>query len=82
MSLSPRAYRRAIAAQIEVGFSLEEIKDFINTRPIDEELKSALWLFARAYKPAGMRSFAESELAELITPEDRSEEHSSPLVFP
>jgi hypothetical protein len=73
--MSLRDYQRAIEGQIEAGFSFGEVEDFINACPLDEEHKSALWLFAWAYKPAGMCSFAESQLTWHITAEQRSDEH-------
>jgi len=39
--------RQAIASAVRAGFDLDEIEDTIISRaPLDEEQKSALWLYA------------------------------------
>ena len=59
-------YRNAVAGQVEVGLMLVEVEDFIEACPLEEEQKSALWLWAWLHQPAdALHRFAESEVVRL-----------------
>ena len=46
---------------------LVEVEDFIEACPLEEEQKSALWLWAWLHQPPDvLHSFAESEVLRLI----------------
>jgi hypothetical protein len=65
--VSFRDYRDAVAGQIDAGFPFGEVEDFIEACAIDDEQKSALWLWAWVHQPPQrLRAFAESHVLRLV----------------
>ena len=44
--VTPRDYQNAVDGQVQAGFSFGQVEDFINACAIEEEDKTALWLWA------------------------------------
>ena len=63
-------YRDMVASEAAAGFTLCEIEDFIAACAIDEEQKSALWLWAWLHQPPRVvHTFEDSELLSSIQAE-------------
>lgn len=61
--------REAIACAALAGVELDTIDaQFIRPIPVDEEQKSALWLYAQAVTDRPMRSFAFDPSSRLLAP--------------
>jgi hypothetical protein len=58
-------YRDAVDWQLDRGLMFEEVEEFINFCPLDEEQKAALWLWAWLKRsPAELPACAGSEVIE------------------
>ncbi len=61
--------REAIACAALAGLELETIDEtIIGPMPVDEEQKSALWLYAEAVTDRPVRSFAFEPAGRLLAP--------------
>jgi hypothetical protein len=55
---------KSVDDKIEAGFTFGQVEDFINDRPIDEQHKAALWLWAWAHQsPDAKHGFADDALS-------------------